>query len=197
MTTNHDPMPLDPQLLERARRWALEEPDAQHAATLTAELEAAEGGDPAAADAVRSRFSGPLTFGTAGLRAEEGPGESRMNRLVVRRAAAGIARYLTDTLGEDDAAASVVIGYDARRGSASFARDSAGVFTAAGAAANSTALENRFKLARKYSNALAELQQAVSDPVECLTGETLAAVALLGIYEVGISFHLGNVSYSS
>ena len=133
MTTHRDPAPLDPQLLERARRWALEEPDARHAATLTAELEAAEGGDADAAEAVRSRFAGPLAFGTAGLRAEEGPGESRMNRLVVRRAAAGIARYLADTLGEDEAAASVVIGYDARHGSAAFARDSAGVFTAAGA----------------------------------------------------------------
>jgi len=133
MTTHRDPSALDPRLLERARRWALEEPDARHAATLTAELEAAEGGDAAAAAAVRSRFSGPLAFGTAGLRAEEGAGESRMNRLVVRRAAAGIARYLADTLGEDEAAASVVIGYDARHGSASFARDSAGVFTAAGA----------------------------------------------------------------
>ncbi|OFR90810.1 phosphomannomutase [Micrococcus sp. HMSC067E09] len=133
MTAPRDTAALDPQLLERARRWALEEPNAQHAATLTAELEAAEGGDVAAAEAVRSRFSGPLTFGTAGLRAEEGPGESRMNRLVVRRAAAGIARYLLDTLGEDEAPPSVVIGYDARHGSASFARDSAGVFTAAGA----------------------------------------------------------------
>lgn len=133
MTTHPDPAALDPQLLERARRWALEEPDAAHAATLTAELEAAEAGDAAAAEAVRSRFSGPLAFGTAGLRAEEGPGESRMNRLVVRRAAAGIAQYLKDTLGPDEAAASVVIGYDARHGSASFARDSAGVFTAAGA----------------------------------------------------------------
>lgn len=133
MTTHPDPAALDPQLLERARRWALEEPNAAHAATLTAELEAAEGGDAAAAEAVRSRFSGPLAFGTAGLRAEEGPGESRMNRLVVRRAAAGIAQYLKDALGPDEAAASVVIGYDARHGSASFARDSAGVFTAAGA----------------------------------------------------------------
>ena len=37
------------------------------------------------------RFSGPLVFGTAGLRAAVGAGESRMNRAVVIRASAGLA----------------------------------------------------------------------------------------------------------
>ena len=39
-------------------------------------------------DELAARFSGRLTFGTAGLRAEVGAGPLRMNRLVVRQAAA-------------------------------------------------------------------------------------------------------------
>ena len=35
-------------------------------------------------------FSGDLEFGTAGLRAEIGPGQSRMNRAVVIRATYGL-----------------------------------------------------------------------------------------------------------
>ena len=39
-------------------------------------------------------FSGDLEFGTAGLRAEIGPGQSRMNRAVVIRATFGLCQYL-------------------------------------------------------------------------------------------------------
>ncbi|MDO5633335.1 MAG: phospho-sugar mutase [Micrococcus sp.] len=120
-------------LLDTARAWARTELNPEHVATLEAEIAEVEAGSATALASLRSRFSGPLAFGTAGLRAEEGPGESRMNRLVVRRTAAGIARYLWDVLGPEEAAPTVVIGYDARRGSADFARDSAAVFTAAGA----------------------------------------------------------------
>jgi phosphomannomutase len=54
-----------------------------------------------------------------------------MNRLIVRQAAAGLVRYLLDT---EPAAATkgVVIGYDARHGSAGFAEDTARVCAAAG-----------------------------------------------------------------
>src|SRR5665811_2406294 len=54
-----------------------------------------------------------------------------MNRAVVIRTAAGLVRYLTDTLGPDSRPV-VVIGYDARHMSDSFARDTAAVVTAAG-----------------------------------------------------------------
>ena len=47
---------------------------------------------------VADRFAGRLQFGTAGLRAEVGAGPTRMNRLVVRQAAAGLAQYLLDVL---------------------------------------------------------------------------------------------------
>lgn len=106
-----------------------------HREALRAELDAAAGTGPeaeAARASLASRFSGPLAFGTAGLRAEEGPGESRMNRLVVRRTAAGLARHLWEGVGEDAAAPLAVVGYDARRGSLGFAQDTAAVLTAAG-----------------------------------------------------------------
>jgi phosphomannomutase len=74
-------------------------------------------------------FGGRLAFGTAGLRAELGPGPLRMNRLVVRQAAAGLLRYLRDV---GRAEPLVVIGYDGRHQSDAFAADSAGVVAAAG-----------------------------------------------------------------
>ena len=43
-------------------------------------------------DVLAERFAGRLTFGTAGLRAAVGAGPLRMNRLVVRQAAAGPGR---------------------------------------------------------------------------------------------------------
>ena len=53
-----------------------------------------------------------------------------MNRVVVIRAAAGLAAYLKDQGAERHA--SVVIGYDARHNSDVFARDTADVMTGAG-----------------------------------------------------------------
>ncbi|GAA2727071.1 phospho-sugar mutase [Cellulomonas aerilata] len=90
--------------------------------------------------AIADRFSGPLQFGTAGLRGALGAGPHRMNRAVVIRAAAGLARYLTDTVGTgagaEAGAPTVVIGYDARNLSDVFARDTAAVMEAAGVRAS-------------------------------------------------------------
>ncbi|MGH8860556.1 MAG: phospho-sugar mutase [Jatrophihabitantaceae bacterium] len=83
-------------------------------------------GDDAELD---DRFSGPLTFGTAGLRGPLRSGPNGMNRTVVRRAAAGLSAWL-GTHGF--AGRRVVVGYDARYGSADFARDSAQILAAAG-----------------------------------------------------------------
>ncbi len=80
------------------------------------------------------RFRGTLEFGTAGLRGALGAGPNRMNRVVVLRAAAGLAAYLADTgaAPRGSSGASVVIGYDARHNSDVFARDTAEVMTGAG-----------------------------------------------------------------
>jgi phosphomannomutase len=115
----------------------------RHDGQLRATVEAwiADEVDPAAADELRellardahaelaARFTGPLSFGTAGLRGPLRAGPNGMNRAVVRRAAAGVAAWLT---GHGQTGRPVVIGYDARHGSLDFARDSAGVFAAAG-----------------------------------------------------------------
>lgn len=89
----------------------------------------AEAGDPGAAAELADAFDGTLQFGTAGLRGRLGPGSNRMNRVVVARAAAGLAAYLAADGGE---AAKVVIGYDARRNSEVFARDTARVMAGTG-----------------------------------------------------------------
>ena len=74
----HDDVAALPEdVLARAERWAAEDPDPAHRDTLRAELDAAAGVGPEAAAAravLAARFAGPLAFGTAGLRAEEGPG---------------------------------------------------------------------------------------------------------------------------
>ena len=117
-------------LIERARAWAAEDPDDQTRAELEGVLAAVESGDTAAEADLADRFAGTLEFGTAGLRGALGAGPNRMNRVVVTRAAAGLAAYLrAQGAGDGDA---VVIGYDARHNSDVFARDTAEVMTGAG-----------------------------------------------------------------
>ncbi|TDL42412.1 phospho-sugar mutase [Kocuria rosea] len=135
MTT--DPR-TDPQVLAAARAWGAADPDPATRAELAALVEAAAADDAAARAELADRFSGTLQFGTAGLRAALGAGPMRMNRVVVLRAAAGLAAHvLAVQTPAGDAAGSArrpraVVGYDARHGSEVFARDTAAVFTAAG-----------------------------------------------------------------
>ncbi|MGO3066204.1 phospho-sugar mutase [Brevibacterium linens] len=117
---------------EVVRAWIADDPDPQTATTLEHILASAEDGDEAAIADLEDRFSGPLVFGTAGLRGEIAAGPNRMNRAVVIRAAAGLAAFLAETVGEGFR---VVIGCDARYKSAEFARDTAAVITAAGGVA--------------------------------------------------------------
>jgi phosphomannomutase len=120
----------DAALLDRARAWSGEDPDPETRAELESVMSAAEAGDDEAAADLADRFDGTLEFGTAGLRGALGAGPNRMNRVVVMRAAAGLAAYLRDTGSR--AGTPVVIGYDARRNSDVFARDTAQVMEGAG-----------------------------------------------------------------
>jgi len=112
------------ELSERARAWAAQDPDPVTRAELEALLEQGD------ATELADRFDGALEFGTAGLRGELGAGSNRMNRVVVTRAAAGLAAYLKSRGAGPGAA--VVVGYDARHNSDVFARDTAEVMTGAG-----------------------------------------------------------------
>ena len=107
-----------------AEKWLLAEPDED----MRHELQALIDGSIAE---LEDRFSGRLMFGTAGLRAEVGAGPNRMNRLVVRQAAAGLVDYLLRNV-EGSADAGILIGFDARRKSDVFALDTARVAAARG-----------------------------------------------------------------
>jgi phosphomannomutase len=74
-----------------------------------------------------ARFARPLTFGTAGLRGPVRGGPDAMNLAVVLRATWAVARVLTD---RDLAASTVIVGCDARHGSAAFAVAAAEVLAA-------------------------------------------------------------------
>lgn len=134
---------LDTELLRRARDWANADPDPDTAAELHAMLDAAWAVSTTGAETEFARqaraeitdaFSGRLEFGTAGLRARLGAGPRRMNRVVVRQTAAGLADFLQQQAKVSAAAyrPRIVVGYDARHNSAVFAAESAAVFTAAG-----------------------------------------------------------------
>ncbi|GAA4621731.1 phospho-sugar mutase [Actinoallomurus vinaceus] len=113
----------------QAAEWLDQDPDPETRAELRALL-----GDEAA---LAERFGAKLEFGTAGLRGELGAGPNRMNRVTVMRAAAGLAAVLTSDEAAErferaDNGGSVVIGYDARHKSDTFAEDSAAVLAGAG-----------------------------------------------------------------
>ncbi len=112
-------------LVEAATRWLEEDPDLDTRAELGALITARDTG------ALADRFGARLQFGTAGLRGALGAGPNRMNRVIVRRAAAGLARYLLDQV-PGAAEAGVVIGCDARHKSDVFAQDTAAVLAGAG-----------------------------------------------------------------
>ena len=109
------------KLFEEVRAWIEDDPDPHTARQLQEWLDA---GDEAT---LRTHFNGFLQFGTAGLRGPIGPGPSCMNRAVVGRAAAGIARYM-----KERGMTTVVVGRDARYGSEDFTEETAQIMSGAG-----------------------------------------------------------------
>ena len=112
---------MDHALVAEVKAWIEDDPDPVTASRLQKLLDS---GDEAT---LRTYFSGFLQFGTAGLRGPNGPGPSCMNRAVVGRTAAGIAAYM-----KARGMTRVVIGRDARHGSADYAIESAEIFSGAG-----------------------------------------------------------------
>ncbi len=119
------------KLIKEARAWLAADTDVDTRRHLGQQLTQLD--DPAlradALDQLHSQFSGFLQFGTAGLRGKTGPGPSRMNKVVVGAAAAGIGAWLDDN---GHTGGKVLIGYDARWKSDEFARESAEILTGQG-----------------------------------------------------------------
>jgi phosphomannomutase len=109
-------------LIRQARSWIDQDPDVETVAELEKLIsESDEAG-------LLDRFGQRIGFGTAGLRGLLGAGPNRMNRVLVAQAAAGISKYLKENFDDP----SVVIGYDARKNSNVFAKDSAQIFAGFG-----------------------------------------------------------------
>ena len=77
---------------------------------------------------LKGRFGGDLQFGTAGMRGVMGAGSNRLNRYTVRRAAQGMAAWLSGSQLPKIAA----IGYDSRHNSQLFAEVCAVAFAEVG-----------------------------------------------------------------
>ncbi|MSO86271.1 MAG: phospho-sugar mutase [Acidimicrobiia bacterium] len=106
----------------QARSWREADPDP----VTRAEVDALLAADDLAG--LHERFDQRLRFGTAGLRGALGVGPNRMNRVLVRQATAAVAHWLR----HGGFTGPVVVGRDARHGSAEFARDTAAVLAGAG-----------------------------------------------------------------
>ncbi len=122
-------------LLDRARAWIDADPDPDTRAELARLVSEATTDGDAAQKALRDlseRFAGPLEFGTAGLRGIMGAGQTRMNRAVIARTTAGLAKYLLTNPTANARERGVIIGYDGRHMSRTFAEDTACVLAAAG-----------------------------------------------------------------
>ena len=79
-------------------------------------------------DELKGRFGSDLQFGTAGMRGVMGMGSNRLNVYTVRRAAQGMAAWLSGT----DLPKRAAIGYDSRHHSEEFAKVCAVAFAEAG-----------------------------------------------------------------
>ncbi|HEX6230478.1 MAG TPA: phospho-sugar mutase [Actinomycetota bacterium] len=116
-------MTADP--IAMARDWVAGDPDPATRAELQALIDAED------RDELAERMAGGLRFGTAGMRGPVGAGSNRMNRAVVIRATRGLADVLLSRHG-GPLPTPVVVGFDARPSSRTFAGDTIGVLVAAG-----------------------------------------------------------------
>jgi phosphomannomutase len=119
--------------LELARGWLEQDPDPETAAELSGLIAQAENGDQESQAVLHHKFGTRLTFGTAGIRGPLGSGPAAMNRIVVSQTTAGLAAFLVGRHRSSDPLR-VVVGYDARKNSAVFARDTAEVLSGYGIA---------------------------------------------------------------
>jgi len=106
--------------LKRYQFWL----DADLPAEVKSELASLAGNE----EELKGRFGSDLQFGTAGMRGIMGVGSNRLNRYTVRRAAQGMAAWLSGT----DLPKKAAIGYDSRHNSQLFAEICAVAFAESG-----------------------------------------------------------------
>ena len=119
-------------LISQVSAWANQDPESDYQNTSLALLERLRAGDESALAAARELFGSRLAFGTAGIRGPMRGGPNGMNRLVISQTTAGIARYLLEKSPSDNTGHHVVIGFDGRHHSETFARDTAEVLSGHG-----------------------------------------------------------------
>ena len=115
-------------LFTTAQNWLNQDPDQETSVELEQLIAEAKAGKADAQAELANRFNGRLQFGTAGLRGRLQAGSMGMNRVLVAQAAGGLAEYLKGY----DKEPSIVIGYDGRKNSDVFARDTAEIMAGAG-----------------------------------------------------------------
>ena len=115
-------------LFTTAQNWLNQDPDQETRAELEQLIAQAKAGKADVQAELANRFNGRLQFGTAGLRGLLQAGSMGMNRVLVAQAAGGLAEYLKGY----DKEPSIVIGYDGRKNSDVFARDTAEIMAGAG-----------------------------------------------------------------
>ncbi|MDW6019863.1 phospho-sugar mutase [Vibrio plantisponsor] len=112
-------------MMEKVTQWLSADPDPKTREELQYLIDHKE------YEELEDRFKCRLEFGTAGLRGKVGCGPNRMNRLVIQQTALGLGEYLVKHV-DNAKQRGVVIGYDGRTDSKSFAHDTAAVLTALG-----------------------------------------------------------------
>ncbi|MDP2340325.1 MAG: phospho-sugar mutase [Deltaproteobacteria bacterium] len=122
-------------ILDAARAHLAEDFDTHTLAELTALLARADANDTVALKDLEDRFTGHLVFGTAGLRGRVEAGNARMNRVVVAKATWGLGAWLLEHApahGVDARKQGVVIAFDGRLSSRTFAEDACAILCAQG-----------------------------------------------------------------
>ena len=125
--TSHD------VLAAAMQNWAGQDPEEGYQRNTLDLLEQLRAGDESAVASADDLFGKRLAFGTAGIRGPMRAGPNGMNRLVISQTTAGLATYLKHEMGPSNSThLRVVIGFDGRHHSETFARDAAEVLSGYG-----------------------------------------------------------------
>ena len=117
---------IDAQLLQTATQYVSWEPNAKSRQAVQSMIDSGD------AKSLKDAFEPRIAFGTAGLRARMSHGYHNMCELVILQTSQGFARYIESVQGEEAKSKGIVLGYDGRHNSRTYAEITAGVFLSAG-----------------------------------------------------------------